>query len=789
MPGPLRPSAERGLVSGSVDARGVAVGGRVIEFETVGDSSTLRMCWYLPPLAHEYGKKSLTYLTAMLGDEGPGSLVEQLRTERGWIDALSAGASHTASTFCEVEISLALTAEGMAHLDEVVALVFAAIALVRERPAEKWRWDEDAQIAQLEWRFAEAIDGLSLAVALSASLLEIDQIPLCDALRAPFAYREFDGAQIAHLSSQLVPETLLLYVGGQGLAKDAADGGVVDVVGYATDSGWVHEEFYGARLRVRPLSDAQLALWTNTALVLGASTLSLPLPNQYLPADLRLLFSPPAKHTPSDGVAPTLLLDSPTGRLWHYPDSQFGQPRAAIRCTVTAAGVLEDARALWSTQLLISMATDALKARAYPAAVAGLSASVSVGIEGIDLSVSGYSDKLMRLLDLAVASIAPGADFPASRFEPVKTAVVRDLHADKFAGSMTTALTQLKVLVRSRPGFYERLAAVPIVEALTLEDMRAAAVNLKSGGSYTECLVAGNVREADARQALAAVRATLGDTPLADGALEQLRQRVHSLPVGDHLWEQEALNPDEVNSAVALYFEVGSTAGSLRDEACLELLVMLMQQAAFDQLRTAEQLGYTIGAQAYRAWSAQAILLYARSDSASAGYLDERFEAFLQAHAAVLRATSESTLETMRAALVAIFATRDRSLADRSTRMWSEIEMHNCVFDRARTLQQLAHELTLADVVALYDRTFLSAQTRRKLAIWITAPGEVERPAPYRVKGTLPRQGFSVIVPDSSGVEAFRASCTLLPAPALCAAFATTAAEQLSARVTADSIR
>jgi secreted Zn-dependent insulinase-like peptidase len=231
---------------------------------------------------------------------------------------------------------------------------------------------------------------------------------------------------------------------------------------------------------------------------------------------------------------------------------------------------------------------------------------------------------------------------------------------------------------------------------------------------------------------------------------------------------------------------VGSTIDNVREVACVELLVMLIHQAAFDTLRTSEQLGYTIGAQAYRAWSAQAVLLYARSDTASSDYLDERFEAFLAAHAHVLRNTTQQTLDKMREALVTNLGMRDHSLAERTGRLWSEIEMHDCIFDRASLLQAEARTLTLADAVGLYERVFLNPDTRRKLALWVRAPGEDKRPTPKRAGRADLLKAYTRITPE--GLDAWRAGCELLPAPSTCEAFGAGARAAQQRAAAADDI-
>lgn len=218
---------------------------------------------------------------------------------------------------------------------------------------------------------------------------------------------------------------------------------------------------------------------------------------------------------------------------------------------------------------------------------------------------------------------------------------------------------------------------------------------------------------------------------------------------------------------------MGSTAGSLREEACLELLLLMTQQAAFDQLRTVEQLGYSVGMQAYRAWSGQAVLLYAQSDSAPAEHLDERFEAFLRSHEGALRNTTAAAFEGLRAALLANLGARDLSLGERSARLWSEIQMHACAFDRGQRLLAHARELTLDDVLALYERTFLDPRTRRKLGLRVRAPGEAQWPAARRGAAKADRSlaRYTARIP-ADGADAWRAGLEPLPAPTACAAFA-----------------
>lgn len=186
----------------------------------------------------------------------------------------------------------------------------------------------------------------------------------------------------------------------------------------------------------------------------------------------------------------------------------------------------------------------------------------------------------------------------------------------------------------------------------------------------------------------------------------------------------------------------------------------------FSSLRTDEQLGYTVGMNTYRAWSAQAVVMYARSTVVASDYLDERIEAFVRAHAEELRAMSAEEFGVVKRALQDNLRVHDSNLGEQTERMWSEIEMHDCRFGRTLELRRAVRELTLDDVMELYERVLLDPASRRKMSVWVRAPGEGTRPAPRRKAGTEPLEGADVL--DDAGLDAWRAARELLPAPTAC---------------------
>lgn len=61
-----------------------------------------------------------------------------------------------------------------------------------------------------------------------------------------------------------------------------------------------------------------------------------------------------------------------------------------------------------------------------------------------------------------------------------------------------------------------------------------------------------------------------------------------------HVVEVTAKNPDEQNTAVEVYFQVGPDGDDAGARAALDLMDQALCEPVYDTLRTKEQLGYTV---------------------------------------------------------------------------------------------------------------------------------------------------------------------------------------------------
>ncbi len=107
----------------------------------------------VPELDSHYREKPGVYLADLLGHEGAGSLHAQLKA-RGWIESLGASAARYDADNGLITVSIELTEEGAKHIDDITRALFEYIALIRADGIEKWRYAEQAEVADLGVSFS-----------------------------------------------------------------------------------------------------------------------------------------------------------------------------------------------------------------------------------------------------------------------------------------------------------------------------------------------------------------------------------------------------------------------------------------------------------------------------------------------------------------------------------------------------------------------------------------------------------------------------------------------------------
>jgi len=179
-----------------------------LQVQAIRDRRSLSVMFPIPALLPYYRTKPMHIVGELLGHEGPGSLLAVLKS-KGWASSLSAGASAGKKNESTFDVNIRLTKQGLAHQDDILALLFQAIRLIRERGVKAWTYEEQSKLSTLQFRFKSQSNALA---TVRSAAQNMQNIPIQDVLAWPWMMRGFDAALTLQLMTFLRPQNALITV-------------------------------------------------------------------------------------------------------------------------------------------------------------------------------------------------------------------------------------------------------------------------------------------------------------------------------------------------------------------------------------------------------------------------------------------------------------------------------------------------------------------------------------------------------------------------------------------------
>ena len=111
------------------------------------------------------------------------------------------------------------------------------------------------------------------------------------------------------------------------------------------------------------------------------------------------------------------------------------------------------------------------------------------------------------------------------------------------------------------------------------------------------------------------------------------------------------------------------------------LLLHMMREPTFDELRTKQQLGYIVFVTGWNARGSMGLRFLLQSEREPV-YLESRVEAFLEAYKTQLAATTPEEFEKQKEGLISQKLEKLENLHSESSRFWSHVTSGYCDFLR-----------------------------------------------------------------------------------------------------------
>ncbi|KRY88368.1 Insulin-degrading enzyme [Trichinella pseudospiralis] len=664
-----------------------------VDVVPVKDLRSINFCFPLPDLQEHYSSNPGHYIGHLLGHEASGSLLSELK-KHGWVNTLTAGPRTAARGFWFFSIDVEVTESGLEHVDDIAQLVFEYINLVRTEGVQEWIHRECEDLNKIEFRFKDKEQPMNLTTYLASAL---QLYPMQDVMFGPYRMDQYRPELVHMVLDQLRPDNMLMTVTSKSFEN------VVDSV----------EPWYGTSYRKQPL-DGQFLQRCNCSSG-GSSKFKLPDRNAFIPTDFSLADC--AQQT----KLPRLLTgeqgdEDPMARVWYKKDDEFLTPKTVVRLLLRSPLTNSSPGRMVEAQLYSELVFDALNEHAYNAMLAGLKYSVVSTTIGMQVSVSGYSEKLPVLLSSIIDKML-SLEVEPSTFDRLKERFIRRLRNFDMESPYQHSMYYSTLLLSDRIWSKKELLREAI--GLKIEMIDEFKRELFSE-MHIEALVFGNASEQNARDILSQTRSAIlqkmQPKPLL--ASQVVRNREVKLPKGK-TFVFEAQNTVHPNSAIEMILQVGLQESRLN--MLLELLVQILNEPCFHQLRTVEQLGYIVFGGLRRANDTQALHIIVQSEKSPA-YLDERIEAFLSQLLVSedIKNMPSEEFEEHRAALTAKRLEKPKKLVSAAAKVWSEISSEQYSFERDQKEVDILKTITKEELIDFYKQHIVSdAPKRRKLSTQI----------------------------------------------------------------------
>ena len=656
----MNPRTQRPTLYESMEQHpmGEKVKKKLICIKSIKDVRQLALQFAFPDQLPHWRIKPSHYLSHLIGHESEGSILHLLKRE-GLASSLMSGESREGHGFSIFSVSINLTKEGMQHYERVLEIIFAYIETIRHMGVQKWIFDECQQLSRISFQFSEKTSPANFVSRTASHLLDY---PFEYALAGPYVVEDYDEAVIGQMMDCLRVENLAVFF----VAKEGD---------LPQSSEYRNEKWFGTEYAATDIPSQLMDKLKNPVL---DPSLHAPAPNPFIPSNLNVL---PLKNEPTK--FPSLILDTPHIRLWHKKDVTFHVPKTNVFLLIKSpAGYLTPKHSVL-TRLYLEMIKEELNAYSYMADVAGLSYSMEVIVEGIIVLFGGFSDKMGVLLEKVLKTLRD-VKLDEKRFD-----ILKDKVGISYKGWMKEQPHQHAmyfVTFTLQQYLWTPMEKLEIIDGITLKDLERFKDEF-FGYTHMEAWIHGNTDQEQALEYAQICKSVLTHQGLDAIPLPKslhFTMRSHLLPEEHrYVYIMDGLDADNPNSSIEYFIQVGDPTNKLVRNY-LFLLGTMIQEAAFNQLRTKEQLGYIVWASMRKIVGVMGLKVIIQSER-SPQYLEERIESFLSSYADVLNDMPDNKFKEYVDAAIAALLQKDDNLARESSRWWRHIQSGYYEFNQVDT--------------------------------------------------------------------------------------------------------
>lgn len=628
---------------------------QLLEIEAVKDKRTLILTFPVPEIRSHWKTKPTFYISNLLGYEGKGSLLSFLKS-KGWVTMLSSGYGYSLPSEASFTIRVSLTPQGEENFLQITQAIFQYIELIKRQGIQANLYNENKQLADLNFRFEEQTAPIHLVSSLA---LKMSIYPSSQVISADYLFTKFDKPLIKKFLGYLNPDNVLISL--QSKKSITAES----------------EPYYAVNYRINSLTKQQLSTLKVENI---DQELKIREANPYIAENLQLLT------TDTKNQKPKLLENIPGLKLWYLLDVEFKIPQANLYMTIDNQIANKSPKNQVLNSLLTQMLQEELNEKLYDAYQANIKTDIYPHLKGFSIKLSGYNDKLILLFQQVIAAIKQ-PNFDKKLFYIIKQHYIESLINE--SKSIPYEQTNKRIFELLLP-VWDSESKLDIVDEITLEDLNQYANNILTNMDIT-LLAHGNISKKSALDASQIVENNLLKS--AAHNTSSITQTIQ-IPINEDI--QETINISHKDTAISLVLQAKNN--TLSERAKILLLNEIISSDFYNKMRTEKQLGYIVFTSPMTMSKTSNIVFVIQSPTASSAILNKEINQFLDYWQENLNQIDDDTLLQFKRSIVSRITRKETKLDTRSNRFWQAISIKRTDFDTREKLVAFIEKLTINEL-------------------------------------------------------------------------------------------
>lgn len=654
---------------------------RLLQIEPVEDIRNLSLEFPTIRFSDYQESNPQIIVNALINHEGKNSLLSRLKQE-GLVLGLSAGSLSLHPNINTMNIGINLTRKGLEHYEQVMEMVFSYLNLLKTQGVKEHTFKEEQAIRQhnLDWRSPAQGSGY---VSQYASLMQ--SYKLEDVETLPYLIKKFDPAGYKAVLQTMTPENMLVTLSAKSVKTDKT------------------EHFYGTHYSLKTVGGPQFDRLAHPHQTQG---MMYPEPNKFIPDSLTLI-----------DEKPHLVINSPQAQIWSQHDNRFKQPKAYLSLRLETPLVSNTAGNNMRAALLQWCIAEGMNEQAYSLEKAGLSSTIEFSNLGMTISLGGYTNRINDLARLVSKNLTT-CKISEKKFADMKEYLQRGLANSKMASALDQASYSLNMMLNSRKFSEEEKAQA--LRTITLNDVKHYAKNILASTDVTG-MAYGNWNDEEVKDAVNLLLKATGGKPLP-----QTKPAAHKAPLDKG--ERIVFSKQVADNNNALLYILNAGDKKPVRLAALRVLNASIKEDFYTQMRTNQQLGYTVYSQIEERNNRLSLHFSIQSPRYGPVELQKRVEAWMKDALQSFDTMSDNDFRTFADGVAESYKLKTESVRDEHTRLFQIVTTEAGDFDVQKKMFEALKNLKKSDLKSLATELLGSADTPR-IIVHIRAKDNHE-PAP-----------------------------------------------------------